>query len=89
MNPRIVGGVAGDHVLGWGLVQDVEVFGSALTQEVRVKSGSTILGTLAAGATVGTKLQLNFDCPKGAQLAVQLMNATDRVVVVSQGARAG
>jgi hypothetical protein len=88
MNRRTVGGSAGSHQLGYGFVQDGEVAGSALTGNVRIKSGSTLLGSLAAGAAVGTKLQLGQDCPKGAPLFIEFDNAADRVSALAAGFRA-
>jgi len=86
MSRKIVGNAKGEHELGPGLLQTVEVFGPTLQGEVRVLRGSSFVGSLASGSTVGTRINLQgTDFPVAFPCRIQIFNAADNVVAEFSG----
>lgn len=92
---RIVGnGAIGDHNLGPGVLQNVEVFGSNLVGRAHVKMGGTVIGTYAAGAVVGARptpgpgsFPAGGSLPISAPLIIWIENAADNLAVDFAGTK--
>lgn len=87
MSRRIVGGGAkGEHLLGPGVLTEVAVHGAALQGEVRVLRGSAVVGTLALGSGVGTRINLQeTDFPVAFPCVIQTHHAADNVAAEFNG----